>query len=220
MPKLSETAAIQACKNGDVLKLQWCKEKFGPAVLEKKNQIGKSPLHEAVVHCKLQCVEYLLEENVDVNSLKRGDWTPLMLACTKNELKIVERLVEHGSNLQLVNKDGWNCLHLAVRENNVEIVKYLLNCNPMLAANQTRNKRTPLHTACLHGHLEVLELLLNRCSYAGDMVDSCGTTAFMDALRFNHVPVANLLFTRCQVSCVHHLLYPNNIFFFVILLDY
>ena len=51
-----------------------------------------------------------------MDALKRADWTPLMLACTKagNEC-IVSALLEGGANAKLKNKDGWTAFHLAAR---------------------------------------------------------------------------------------------------------
>lgn len=48
--------------------------------------------------------------------MKRGDWTPVMIAALKGDLAIVQCLVEHGALLHLTTKDGRTPLHLAVQE--------------------------------------------------------------------------------------------------------
>ena len=85
---------------------------------------------------------------MEIDPLKRGDWTPLMLACTKPVESIVKILVEKGASLKLRNKDGWNAFHLACRTGCSSIVAYLLDRNSV-SIEQTRSKngRTPLHTA-------------------------------------------------------------------------
>jgi len=84
---------------------------------------------------------------VEIDALKRADWTPLMLACTKKNENIVRLLVGNGANLQLENKDGWTSFHLACREGDVSIVSYLLSVNPEIWKTRSKNGRTPLHTA-------------------------------------------------------------------------
>lgn len=43
------------------------------------DNIGRQPLHEAID--SIDCVAYLVKhDSVDVNALKRGDWTPVMSA--------------------------------------------------------------------------------------------------------------------------------------------
>ena len=47
------------------------------------NLDGKTLLHEASQFSQVEIVCLLLQHNVKVDPLKRADWTPLMLACTK-----------------------------------------------------------------------------------------------------------------------------------------
>lgn len=82
-----------------------------------------------------------------IDPLKRADWTPLMLACTKRNLQVIRHLIENGANLRLENKDGWTSFHLACREGDKEIVNYLLDVDGSVWNNVTKNGRTPLHTA-------------------------------------------------------------------------
>ncbi len=51
----------------------------------------------------------------------------------------------------------------------------------------------------MHNRLDVVRCLLNSASVAvadTDAVDSCGSTPFLDAIRFGHVEVAKLLHSR------------------------
>ena len=76
----------------------------------------------------------------------------------------------------------------------------MLDLDPELAINiRTKNGRTPFHTACLHGHLDVLKILIDKSAqYLASQSatkedtmtvntllnsrDACGTTPFMDAV--------------------------------------
>lgn len=89
----------------------------------------------------------LHQKGVLIDPLKRADWTPLMLACTKPCEPVVRILVEHGASLTLRNKDGWTAFHLACRTGNVSIVAYLLDRDPTVLLSWSKNGRMPLHTA-------------------------------------------------------------------------
>ena len=67
-----DSAAIVAARHGrkDLLTIL---QELG-ADLEKRNNDGKRPLHEAAAACHEECVEFLLARNVQVDSLKRADW--------------------------------------------------------------------------------------------------------------------------------------------------
>jgi len=95
---------------------------------------------------------------VEIDPMKRADWTPLMLACTKQDYVIVKFLLDHKASPVLRNKDGWNSFHLACREGNASIVSYLLSRDPNLLQSKSKNGRTPLHTAGRHNESTVCSL--------------------------------------------------------------
>ena len=76
-------------------------------ILEVTNIDGKTPLHEASQFSQVEIVRILLEKKVKIDPLKRADWTPLMLACTKagpGALKVVQMLLSKGADVNLQNK--------------------------------------------------------------------------------------------------------------------
>ncbi|XP_044533631.1 ankyrin repeat domain-containing protein 16 isoform X1 [Gracilinanus agilis] len=161
--------------------------------IEAPNRDYKRPLHEAASQGHGDCVLYLLKRGASVDCLKKGDWTPLMMACTRKNLEVIQVLVEHRANPLLKNKDGWNSFHIASREGDPEILHYLLTVSPAVWQTESKIKRTPLHTAAMHGCLEAVKLLLERCQYEPDSRDQCGVTPFMDAIQCGHIDIAQLL---------------------------
>ncbi|XP_062990032.1 ankyrin repeat domain-containing protein 16 [Elgaria multicarinata webbii] len=164
--------------------------------IELFNNDYKQPLHEAASMGHRDCVLYLLDRGAAVDCLKKGDWTPLMMACTRRNVEVIRDLVQHGANPLLKNKDGWNCFHIASREGDPQVIGYLLDVSPSIWDTESKIKRTPLHTAAMHGCLEVVELLLERCRYEPDSMDKCGVTPFMDAVQNGHLAVAQLLLEK------------------------
>ncbi|KAM9028941.1 ankyrin repeat domain-containing protein 16 isoform 1-T1 [Ara ararauna] len=194
---LGDTLLHHAARYGHRDVLTFLVEDLGMDV-EVFNGDYKRPLHEAASMGHEECVSFLLERGASVDCLKKADWTPLMMACTRKNLEVIKALVEHGANPLLKNKDGWNCFHIASREGHPHVLRYLLDVSPRSWDTESTIKRTPLHTAAMHGCSDAVELLLERCHYKPDSRDKCGVTPFMDAVQNGHVSIAQLLLEKHQ----------------------
>ncbi|KAM8972140.1 ankyrin repeat domain-containing protein 16 [Pelodytes ibericus] len=193
-----DTLLHYAARHGHRDILSYLVEDLGMDV-EVLNSDYKRPLHEAASMGHQDCVLYLLNKGAQVDCLKKADWTPLMMACTRKKLNVIQDLIEHGANPMLKNKDGWNCFHIASREGDLSIICYLLDVWPGIWDTESKIKRTPLHTAAMHGCFEVMDVLLERCNYEPDCKDSCGVTPFMDAVQNGHLCIAQLLIGKKKV---------------------
>ncbi|XP_039201704.1 ankyrin repeat domain-containing protein 16 isoform X2 [Crotalus tigris] len=167
--KSGDTLLHFAARHGKLDILRYLIEILGMNV-ELVNQDYKRPLHEAASMGHRDCVLYLLERRAIVDCLKKADWTPLMMACTRRNLEIIRDLVHQGANPQLKNKDGWNCFHIASREGDPGVIQYLLDAFPDIWDTESRIGRTPLHTAAMHGRLEVVKILLERLTVRSEML--------------------------------------------------
>ncbi|KAG9489863.1 hypothetical protein GDO78_005668 [Eleutherodactylus coqui] len=161
----------------------------------------KTALHEAASMGHRDCVRHLLGRGAAADSLKKGDWTPLMMACTRKNIDVIKDLIEHAADPKLKNKDGWNSFHIACREGDPAVISYLLDAFPDIWMTESNIKRTPLHTAAMHGCHDVVQILLERCNYEADCKDSCGVTPFMDAVQNGHLQIAELLIEKKKVCC-------------------
>ncbi|KAF6035510.1 ANKRD16 [Bugula neritina] len=98
-------------------------------------------------------------------------------------------------------------------DQDIQIVSFLLDEAPSCWDTSSKNGRTPLHTAAIHGRVECLKLMLStRCQYDINCKDSCGSTPLMDAIRKDHSSVVNLLLLNdasahseniLQRNCMH-----------------
>ncbi|XP_014346334.1 ankyrin repeat domain-containing protein 16 isoform X3 [Latimeria chalumnae] len=193
--KSGDTLLHYAARLGHLDILRYLIEDVGMD-LELYNNDYKRALHEAASMSQLSCVHCLLAKGAKIDCLKKADWTPLMMACTRKNLGVIKALIEHGANPALKNKDGWNCFHIACREGDPGIIQYLLTVSPGIWDTQSKIKRTPLHTAAMHGCFEVVQVLLDRCQYEPDSKDSCGVTPFMDAVQNGHTNIAKMLMEK------------------------
>ncbi|XP_041110643.1 ankyrin repeat domain-containing protein 16 [Polyodon spathula] len=197
--KSGDTLLHYAARHGHLDLLRYFIEELGFDI-ELCNGDYKRALHEAASMGQRDCVQYLISKGAKIDCLKKADWTPLMMSCTKKNLAIIKDLIDHGANSSLKNKDGWNCFHIACREGDPYIIQHLLDVCPGIWKTASKVQRTPLHTAAMHGCADVVKLLLDRCQYETDCRDSCGVTPFMDAVRNGHIDIANLLMEKHQAS--------------------
>nr|XP_046234460.1 ankyrin repeat domain-containing protein 16 [Scatophagus argus] len=194
-----DTLLHYAARHGHLDIVDYLIKRVGMDV-EVYNNDYKRPLHEAASMSQQACVSYLLREGAKADSLKKADWTPLMMACTRRNLDVIQELLCHGADPALRNKDGWNSFHIACREGDPLVIQHLLIVAPDVWRTESKTRRTPLHTAAMHGCEEVVKILLERCDYTPDSADSCGVTPFMDAARNGHISVARMLKEKHQAS--------------------
>ena len=137
-PKTGDNVLHALCRDDDTGRLDMFRfvvDLCGEAACGLGNFDGKTPLHEAAQCKSASVVAFLLERGVEVDALKRADWTPLMLACTKaGNDAVVAALLEAGADPKLQNKDGWTAFHLAARaaEEGTGVLQILLQYDSSL----------------------------------------------------------------------------------------
>ena len=67
--------------------------------------------------------------------------------------QVVKVLLDSGAKTSLVNKDGWTSFHVATREGDVDVMRLFVDKDPEAWKTVSNNGSTPLHTACLAGHM-------------------------------------------------------------------
>ncbi|XP_056311074.1 ankyrin repeat domain-containing protein 16 [Danio aesculapii] len=197
--KSGDTVLHYAARHGHVDILRYLVEELNMDI-EVYNSDYKRALHEASSMGHYECVRFLIGRGAKVDSLKKADWTPLMMACTRRNLEVIQELLDYGAEPMLQNKDGWSSFHIACREGDPAIINHLLLAKPEIWKTKSKTGRTPLHTAAMHGCEDAVKILLRSCCYEPDEKDSCGVTPFMDAIRNGHIAVAKLLLEDHQAS--------------------
>ncbi|XP_072327017.1 ankyrin repeat domain-containing protein 16 [Scyliorhinus torazame] len=141
-----DTVLHYAARHGRLEILKYLVDELGTNI-ELVNSDYKRALHEAASMGHRECTRYLIAKGARVDCLKKADWTPLMMACTRKNLEVVKDLIESGASLRLKNKDGWSSFHIACREGDPEIIQYLLWVSSATWDVESKINRTPLHTA-------------------------------------------------------------------------
>ncbi|KAL3270517.1 hypothetical protein HHI36_021056 [Cryptolaemus montrouzieri] len=194
LPKTRESCLHLAAQYGHTDVIRYLLTEFHPTVVDIRNIDNKTPLHDAAQFGQLECVKLLVQNGADINAIKRSDWTPLMLACTKsdkNYLDIVEYLLEKDAYLNFKNKDGWTPIHLAARNENSSILQLLLKCPKADVTVKTRNGRNALHISALHGNVDNVKLLISKLD--PNSIDSSGNTPFHESVLSGNIQVIDYL---------------------------
>ena len=95
---------------------------FDYNILDKRNS---TPLHWACFSSAYECVNFLMEKNVNLNSQDIEGNTPLHLAVSSGVSKIVRLLLQKGALVDIKNKSGFTPLQLAFKEKRIEIYNIL-----------------------------------------------------------------------------------------------
>lgn len=184
-----------AARLGHINIIHFLMNRFQCKDVDCKNKDDKTALHEAAQFGQLEACRTLLTYGANVNAIKRADWTPLMLSCTKTSggenYDIVKLFLNHNASVNYKNKDGWTSLHLICREGDPAILNLLINSGLDLKI-KTKNGRTGLHVAALHGHLKIVEMLLKLGLQVNER-DNCGNTSLHEAVLSGNIDICKVL---------------------------
>ncbi|MEI0797955.1 ankyrin repeat domain-containing protein [Brachyspira intermedia] len=124
-----------------------------------------TPLIQAIKYKQTDIINYLLENNADINLKEElTGFTPLMASF--HDITITELLIEKGADIEARNVDGINALVYAVSLNDEEMVKFLLeNGADANTVCEIENEHiymlpTPLIYAAYKGNTNIINILL------------------------------------------------------------
>jgi Mg2+ and Co2+ transporter CorA len=168
---------------------------------------GKTALHVATAHDRVDIVLLLLEHGAAVNAASDGGWTPLHNACDKGCEGIVRILLKAGAhvNAQLLN--GVTPLHLAAQGGHRDVVECLLErddlkrrvrdnfgSTPFLRAAQFKRKDIVLLLAPFNNVESLSDDIKNACAAFDATVVDFGN--FHNENRVKRMSVFDLLYGR------------------------
>ena len=166
---------------------------------------GYSPLHLCVIGGHPQTTRTLLEAEewrgandrktaVRKHMSKSGE--VLALAVKANFVSIAKLLVEAGADLDYQDNQGETALHIAARFGHTECARILLEEHDGQKANievaESSFGWTPLFTACVDGHIDVVKILIT-AKASLERLDTSGWTAKEHAALRGHMDIAEVL---------------------------
>ncbi|XP_050409271.1 serine/threonine-protein phosphatase 6 regulatory ankyrin repeat subunit C [Patella vulgata] len=168
----------------------------------------KTLLHYACQYSTLMAVQYLIDNNCNVNCVDKDNGTPLFNCCYSNAPQAVEKmkvLVSNGAKLDVTDIDNESLLHAACCQSTVDVVQYLIdnNCNVNCVGGMYN--RTPLFYCCEIDAPQAVEKMKVLVSNGAnlDITDIDNTSLLHIACSLSTVDVVQYLIdNNCNVNCV------------------
>ncbi|XP_069863394.1 serine/threonine-protein kinase TNNI3K isoform X4 [Dipodomys merriami] len=124
------------------------------------------PLHFCARFGHHDIVKYLLQSDLEVQPHVvniYGD-TPLHLACYNGKFEVAKEIIQVTGTESLTKENIFSetAFHSACTYGkNIDLVKFLLDQNVVNINHQGRDGHTGLHSACYHGHICLVQFLLD-----------------------------------------------------------
>lgn len=160
-----------------------------------KDQKGKSLLHHAVLGSAIDVIDYLLNQDMDVNMLDQGGETPLFDCVRKGKLIIAKKLINKYAKIDITNSKNETLLHLACHKGDLDMIKLLLEKKANLNALTTDDK-LPIHYAILAGHVNVVNYLMDISNASWFDVDQSQNSFLHYASKTTNVALISLLIEK------------------------
>ena len=150
----------EAAKSGDLAKVRALVDKDG-ALVNVRDESGRTPLHWACRGVHAEVVEFLAERGADVNTRDAKGVCPLHSVSSRGHIGAARALIDRGASVDARMSDGSTPLHLAAANGHAELAALLADRGaPLNVQDDTEN--TPLHSAAREGKWEVVGLLAER----------------------------------------------------------
>jgi len=126
-----------------------------------KNGADLPDIHSSAAAGDVKKVAMFVKSNIEsVNSLDKGNNTPLHLAAEFNKTDVLLFLVSKKSEINAKNVYGNTPLHTAVMYNSFEAAKFLISKGAKVNI-ENENHSTPFHEAVERCHIDMVKLLIS-----------------------------------------------------------
>ncbi|KAJ1437023.1 Photosystem I PsaG/PsaK domain, chloroplastic [Sesbania bispinosa] len=118
-----------------------------------------SPLHSLALSMQISCMDKLLENGFDIDSLNKEGLTALHKAIIGKKEAVISHLLRKGASPHVKDKDGVTPLHYAVQVGAKQTVKLLIKYKVDVNVADTEGW-TPLHVAIQSRNRDIAKILL------------------------------------------------------------
>jgi ankyrin repeat protein len=150
-------------------------------IFNASDSTGQSLIHKAVKLNSQECLQILIDNKVDVNTMDfNKNWTPLHYATHLGFLQCAKFLIENGASVDAQDFLGQTPLFLAIEEQTKACVQLLIDNGANVNAKDKKNQ-TLLHILGLSSssseeeRKEILSFLIN-CSAEFNAIDKEGNS--------------------------------------------
>lgn len=163
--------------------------------LEMVDEKQKSLLHYAVIGSAMDVINYLLNQDMNVNLVDAYGETPLFDCARKGKVQIAKRLIEKFANVNIENRQGELPIHLASFKGDLDMIKLLIESGSFMN-KQTNEDKFPVHYAIAGGRHEVVDYLIKKSNQNYHIKDGHGNTLLHHATKTSSVLMIDLLLNQ------------------------
>jgi len=131
---------------------------FVEANVDAKGEMGRTPLHYAVLYDRADVAEILLSAGASVDAPNVVKQTPLYHAAAMGYMSVVKVLLKAGANIDAKDSIGWTPLHKAALRGHATVAKILLEAGANINKDNIA-RLTPLDYAKYNRHDNVVAIL-------------------------------------------------------------
>lgn len=124
-----------------------------------KDSRGKTLLHYAVLGSAKDVIDYLLLQDINVNTQDESGESALFDCARKGKIVIAKKLMSRYAKIDLKNNKGETVLHLACHKGDLDMVKLFVEKGGSLKT-LTNDNKLPIHYAILAGHIHLIDYLI------------------------------------------------------------
>ncbi|WP_051396236.1 ankyrin repeat domain-containing protein [Ignatzschineria larvae DSM 13226] len=140
--------------------------------------------HQAAQTGDLEAIQQYLQAGGDINALNRTEESAILIAAKHQQYDVVQFLIEQGADINLqdqicFNPFLWGCIH-----NDLKLVEMMLNAGADLK-RLTRFGGVGITPAAEKGHLEMVQLLLEKSAINVNHTNFVGWTPLLEAIILN-----------------------------------
>lgn len=163
--------------------------------LEMTDDKRKNLLHYAVFGSALDVMNYLFDQDINVNLTDQHGESALFDCARKGKLDIAKRLISRFASVNIENRQGELPIHLAAQKGNLDMIKLLIESGSFLN-KKTIEDKLPVHYAIQGGQTEILSYLLLKSKQSWFTKDTYGNTLLHHAARTSNVRLVEILLNQ------------------------
>ncbi|PIK57589.1 hypothetical protein BSL78_05497 [Apostichopus japonicus] len=147
----------ECCQTGDLTRVKKLIN-YSHDVIGTTDERGRTPLHVASSHGRLDLVKWLVMNDASVNELTQTGYSCMHLSSMNGHVQVMKILVALGVDVDCLTVDEQTPLHLAAMNGHIDCCKWLVANNATLDAKDVMG-RPPLELADEYQHQDCAEFL-------------------------------------------------------------
>lgn len=170
-------------------------EKRKETELEKKDNLGKTPIILAASKGENEIVELLLRYKSNISATDKRGLTALLDASLNGFSRTAKVLIEKNANICHVDNDGRTALFIACEKGYQKIVEMLVKINQDIIAMCDWHQKSPFYIACAEGRLTIANMLFE-CGADINLLDEDEKSPIYAACQRGHEKIVQFLLKK------------------------